>query len=238
MEGGPNASMSSTIIQLLQRGSKPAQPGDETSLFAVKDGGALVLDDIALRRGAALGNEGEQGQYGEEGKTGKPGAAGAVDGESKKGHKGGVGGNGGETRGGAIENSGTLTVSDRDFLGSAAYGDAGGEGGMGGGIVGKGGDNGDGFLEDVVNGGAESGSDSPSPAKAGSAGWKAPGVPQGMAATQAKPAPKPAPRTRREDRQAGPIREHRQEGQGRRSLRLCRAVGRRSRATVRYGSDR
>jgi len=116
------------------RGARITAEGeDETSLFTVEGGGSLTLEGVTLEDGTAIGADGEQGRWGAQGETGEEGAAGGgVGGEGKPGEDGGKGGDGGEARGGAIENSGTLTVRDRDFLDDVAYGGVGGEGGMGG----------------------------------------------------------------------------------------------------------
>lgn len=92
---------------IIERGSAPTTP--RFRIFAVDSGASLTLTGLTLRNGSLAGTPGANGMAG----------------------FGVSGGDGGNAAGGAIFNSGTLTVTDCLFVGNSVVGGAGGNGGSG-----------------------------------------------------------------------------------------------------------
>ncbi|MDQ6604352.1 MAG: hypothetical protein M3Z19_16630, partial [Chloroflexota bacterium] len=95
--------------------------------FQINSGATLVLNNLTLANGLALGADGTAGTVGTDGASG---SSGNVSGGA--GSNGGPGGVGVSAQGGAILNNGTLTVADGIFRNNGAQGSAGGVGGAGG----------------------------------------------------------------------------------------------------------
>jgi hypothetical protein len=103
------------------------------------ESGTVALSDMTFYGDEAYGQSGGNGGWGGEGGGGGQGGnAGSVGGTGGNGGSGGASGNGGNggngssAEGGAIDNAGTLTITDSTFNANTASGGSGGYGGDGG----------------------------------------------------------------------------------------------------------